>query len=261
MIDAHIHIEKNPYTLDYLNEYIHQAIKMNLTEINLLEHTHRFIEWTPLYNKTTNTHPHMKTWMDHKQLISIKEYHKFINFVRTLDLPIKVNFGLEVCYFNEQEDFIKQQLNQFNYDFVIGSVHHVFNVAYDFDGISQEMLWNQYPINDIYKQYYKTIKQLITSKLFTQVGHIDTIKLFNIYPTYNLIPTYHEIAELLYKNNIIAEVNVGCYYRYNHQDLGLNDDLLKILIEHNVKLTTSSDAHQPKDVGRYIKEVNERIEN
>lgn len=259
MIDAHIHIEKSPYTQDYLMSYINQAISLGLTEINLLEHTHRFKEWLPLYENVLKSNEKMKEWMDHKTLISIDEYHQFIKEFKKLDLPIKVNFGLEVCYFKDKEDFIKSQLDLFDYDFVIGSVHHVFNLAYDFDKISQEILWNKFPVNTIYQSYYEEVENLIKSNLFTQVGHIDTIKLFNIYPTYDLTDTYHHIAKLLNKHHVKAELNVGCYYRYGHQDLGLNDELLKILIKHQVDLVTSSDAHNPNDVGKYIKDATDKI--
>ena len=259
MIDAHIHIEKSPYTLEYIMQYVNQALTLGLDEINLLEHTHRFKEWAFLYEDAINSSSQMKQWFNQKELISIQDYHQFILKMRQLDLPIKVNFGLEVCYFKEKESFIHQMLSLFNYDFVIGSVHHVYHLAYDFNPISLEILWHRYSIDDIYKTYYNSVKDLIKSHLFTQIGHMDTIKLFNLYPSYDLIPTYHEIADLLIKHQIIVECNSGCFYRYHHQDLGLNETLLKILIDHGVNIVTSSDAHTYQDVGKYIKEMSERI--
>lgn len=56
-----------------------------------------------------------------------------------------------------------------------------------------------------------------------------------------------------------AENNVGCYYRYNHPDMGLSDELLEILKKNHVELITASDAHKPSDVGSYIKEAMQRI--
>ena len=102
---------------------------------------------------------------------------------------------------------------------------------------------------------------MVESDLFTQLAHPDTIKLFNIYPTYDLLPTYEKLAQLLNQHHMKAENNVGCYYRYNHQDLGLSDELLKVFKKAHVQLITTSDAHQPSDVGSYIKEAEKRIES
>lgn len=259
MIDGHVHIEKNPYTIDYIMEYVKQAQARGIDEINLLEHTHRFTEWKELYEPARNAHPKMKEWLDHKNTISIREYHDLIKKVKEMDLPVKLNFGLEVCYFKEKEAFIKAQLDLFPYDFVIGSIHYVYDIAYDLDNISQAILWNVKDVNDIYRTYYESTEDLIHSGLFTQLAHMDTIKKYNLYPDYDLNETYHHIAKLLKENNMKTECNVGCFYRYHHHDLGLSDELLSILKQYKIEIVPCSDAHQPSDVGIYLKEAQKRI--
>lgn len=99
------------------------------------------------------------------------------------------------------------------------------------------------------------IFDLVKSDLFTQLAHPDTIKMFNYYPTYDLKPTYHELAKLLVKHHVKGECNTGCYYRYHHQDKGLSKELLDIFKEHHVDIITASDAHKPADVGTCIKDI------
>ena len=94
---------------------------------------------------------------------------------------------------------------------------------------SKEILWDKYNVDDIYHRYYELIFDLVKSGLFTQLAHPDTIKMFNYYPTYDLKPTYHELAKLLVKHHVKGECNTGCYYRYHHQDKGLSKELLDIL--------------------------------
>ncbi len=259
MKDAHIHIERGPYTKEWLMEFVDQAVKMNLTEINLLEHSHRFQEFMPIYQDVVKIGGKMGEWITNKKPRPIKEYYEFIKEMRKLDLPIKVNFGLEVCYFKKHEELIKELLNDFDYDFSIGSLHYVFDVAYDLDGISQKYLWEKYPVDDIYKQYYQDMESLIKSELFDILGHPDTIKMFNYYPTYDQKPTYQRIAELLNKHKMSTENNYGCHYRYHHPDLGLGIEILEIFIKNKVDILTSSDAHSPSDVGCGIVIVNELI--
>lgn len=53
------------------------------------------------------------------------------------------------------------------------------------------------------------------SDLFTQVAHPDTIKLFDIWPSYDLKPTYERLAALASEKGLKMENNTGCHYRYH----------------------------------------------
>ena len=83
----------------------------------------------------------------------------------------------------------------------------------------------------------------------------EGIKMFNIYPSYDLASTYRKLAQALRDNDVEAECNTGCHYRYHHNDIGLSSELLKVLKEYGVKIVTASDAHRPADVGRCIREA------
>lgn len=51
MIDAHVHLEKGPYTREWLQEFIIFARERGIREIYFLEHTHIFRECSPLYTE------------------------------------------------------------------------------------------------------------------------------------------------------------------------------------------------------------------
>ncbi|MFV0395457.1 MAG: histidinol-phosphatase HisJ family protein [Coprobacillaceae bacterium] len=257
MIDGHMHLEYGPLTKEYVLEFVEAAKKMGLTKIQILDHTHRFKEFTPIYEGVKNAHVYQKEWLEKKKLDSIEEYHQLIEEIKNLDLDIEVTFGLEVCYVPEYEDFLKDILSKYPYDFLVGAVHSIDGILYDMN-FSQEILWNVKDVNDIYIRYYELVLACVNSDLFTQLAHPDTIKLFNIYPTYDLTPTYHKIAEACLKHHVKAENNTGCYYRYGHKDMGLSDELLNIFKEHNVEMITASDAHYPGHVGTNIKDIYEK---
>lgn len=253
MIDGHVHLENGPLTKEYVYELIDGAILKGIDELQILDHTHRFKEFAPLYE------PHRKikaqdNWLNTDLRNSIYEYIELIEQMKKEKLPIKVRFGLEVCYQPEEEDFLREILKIYNWDFLIGSIHAVYHIAYD-SSWSLDELWHKYNVDDIYREYFNNSYKLVESDLFTQIGHPDTIKMFNIYPSYDLTDSFEKLAELCHKHNILVENNVGCYYRYHHKDMGLNDDVLKIFKKHQCKMITVSDAHYPKDVGSYIKDV------
>ena len=260
MIDAHIHFESQAYTKAGLMKFVDAAQKQGLDSIMILEHTHRFQEWAPLYDQILGIDTAQDVWYHKKKKISIRDYQEFITKMKQETFPIHIEFGLEVCYFHEKEAFIQTMLREFPYDFAVGSVHFVNHIAYDNAVFSKRLLWDQKSANQIYHDYYQEMERLIKSGLFQGLAHPDTIKMFHILPAYDLTPTYHHMAELLNEHNMYTENNVGCYYRYHHEDLGLSDVFLSILQAHHVRLLTASDAHLPEHVGLYIKDAENRIQ-
>lgn len=169
-----------------------------------------------------------------------------------------MRFGLEVCYTPDTEDLLRKILEDQEFDFVTGAVHSVNGILYDMP-FSKGLLWERYSADDIYRDYYDAVCRCVESGLFDRLAHPDTIKLFDIYPSYDQQDTFHHLASVLKEHNVMAENNTGCHYRYGHKDIGLSDELLEILVEEGVRIITASDAHKPADVSSYIKEAAERI--
>jgi len=59
-----------------------------------------------------------------------------------------------------------------------------------------------------------------------------------------------------------AEQNSGVFRRCsNTATLGMDEEMLKIMRDNNVKIITASDAHCPEDVGNRIWELNNYLRN
>lgn len=260
MIDGHIHLEYGPLTVEYVMEFAEQAKKMGLHTIQILDHTHRFKEFEPMY-ESLKKYPEQKAWLENperKFKFTLSEYISLIDKIREMDLGIEILFGLEVCYTPDSEEFIRNTLAPYRFDFLVGSVHSIWNILYDMS-FSENLLWSRYSADEIYKEYYRCLLACVRSGLFTQLGHPDTIKMFNIYPSYDLTDTYRELAKVLKEYGVKAECNTGCHYRYSHKDIGLSDELLKILIQHDVDVITASDAHYPEHAGMFVAEASKRV--
>lgn len=249
MIDGHTHLENGDLSVEYVHQFIDAAIKNGIDHLQILDHTHRFFEFRDMYRDICKIDV-QREWFEKKQKNSIKEFHELIEKIKKEELPIKVTFGLEVCYMPGWEDFLRPLLTEYPYDFLVGSVHSVDGYLYDMDAFSRELLWDKRDPKEIYQKYYENIEKLIKSDLFTQVGHPDVIKMYNYDPGYDLHPTYERLADLALEHHIAMEDNTGAHYRYNHQDVGLADDFRKILKEKKVPIITASDAHAPANVGR-----------
>lgn len=249
MLDAHIHFEKQAYNYDTIYKMIAQALKVWLDEIYLLDHTHKFYEFAPIYQPVLKNKD-VSNWFNSTNKCSINEYLAFIKIIESYHFPLKINFGLEVCYIEESEEELRQLLKKYPFSFLIGSVHYIDDFPFDLS----KKLWEKQNVDYLYKRYYEIMKKLIKSDLFTILGHPDSIKLYNYYPRYDLSSTYHEIAHLLKEHKMITENNSGLI-RYGFSYPGLNPLFYNILKEKEVSILLSSDAHVASDIGRVFNQL------
>lgn len=236
MIDGHIHFHKQPYTLETIDLMVEEALKNGVSTLYLLDHTHKFNEFLFLYDNLCGEETNK--WFNKKIHIPIKEYLDFINLVKAKTYPIKIKFGLEVCYVREYEEKLREELSKYNFDFLIGSVHQINGIGYDLC----EEIWNDVCVDDFYKEYYEITKSLIKSRLFDILGHPDCITAYEIYPSFSLTPYLEEIALLLKEYNMETENNT--------KRGGLKKEFLEILKKHKISLHLSSDAHRYYEIGR-----------
>lgn len=110
MIDAHVHLEKGDYSVEWIEQFIEYAVKRNIDEIFFLEHTHIFKECRNLYREMSVYNEYQKNWHQKKweQARPLKDYIDCIEKLKQIDFPIRLKFGLKVCYSPEHEIDIAQ---------------------------------------------------------------------------------------------------------------------------------------------------------
>ena len=259
MIDGHIHIERGDYTLEWIEKFVNQAVKMHLTEIRLLEHNYIFEEFIPMYSSVCAKSEYVDSWFKrssskHRMI----EYFELIDKVRAKKYPVDIKFGLEICYFKEHERFIEQLTKDKGFDFLLGSIHFVDDFAFD----HKAEHWEGYDVDRLYRRYFEDSVFLAKSGLFDGIGHPDSIKLFGHRPSFSLLDYYDKLAQELYANGMYADQNSGVARRCpGTSELGMDENLLHVLKKWNVRIITSSDAHCPEDVGDKIVELDTCVNN
>lgn len=258
MIDGHIHIERGEYTLEWIQRFVDKAVEMHLDEIRLLEHNYRFEEFVPMYDRVRAHSDFVENWF--RRVGGVKkldEYLELIEKVRNESYPVKILFGLEVCYFKEHEGFIAELTKDKGFDFLLGSVHFTDDFAFD----HKAQLWEGIDVDKIYHSYFEDSISLANCGVFDGIGHPDTIKLFGHKPSFLLDGYYEKLAQALSKSGMYADQNSGAFRRCPETaGLGMDRVLIGKLKKHNVRIVTSSDAHRPEDVGYMIGELEECIE-
>ena len=257
MKDGHIHFHAQPYTFEVLEEMIQVALEKGIDELYLLDHTHKFKEFAFLYSSLKEEET--LAWYNTKPRwqISVQEYINFIKLVKSKSWPIKLNFGLEVCFFKEHhEKFMEviKSLEPFKFDFLIGSMHFVDGVGVDIS----ENIYHKIDVDTFYKHYFKDMEIMIKTGDFTYIAHPDLFKKFNVFPSFSLTPYYISLAKTLKEYHQETENNSGLI-RSGFPYPGLSPELLKIFKEYDVKFHKSSDAHIAKDIGRVFEELEENL--
>ena len=75
-----------------------------------MEHTHIFKECRNLYNEMSVYNEYQKNWYQKKweQARPLKDYIDYIEKLKQIDFPIRLKFGLEVCYFQHGKEEYKE---------------------------------------------------------------------------------------------------------------------------------------------------------
>lgn len=187
----------------------------------------------------------------------LKDYINFIEDMKKEHFPIRVKFGLEVCYSPEHEKHIEYLKNTYSFDFLVGSIHFIDGWAFS----HKKQLWRKedYDLKYLYKRYYQLMYELVASNLFSGLAHPNSLQCFGAYPMEDYDDEYNRTAKALKENNMYIEESSGLAINYGDPQLGMNNKMLKTMISQNVRILTASDAHIPQDVGKLICEMNELI--
>lgn len=251
MKDLHIHIERGPYTTQWIEKFIRKAEEMELEEINLLEHTIRFKDFYPVFKEAREYNLYQQRWFDGKAKTAhtLDEYKRLIDKIRCVNYPVKVSFGLEVCYFEQHIDDIAKLLSDNYFDYVLGSVHWIDNWTFN----QRKYQWLGRDKNEIFKRYFEMENTLAQCGLFDIIAHPDLVFCHGIKPDFDLTETYKALCENVKAHGVGFEMNTS-------KGLGVNSDFLSIAKKTGVSFSTGSDAHCVEDVGRKIKEVTTLLE-
>lgn len=250
MKDLHIHIERGDYTQEWIEKFINQAVKMNIDEINLLEHSIRIKEFHPVFKDAREYNLYQKKWFKGKEKSarSIDELKTLAEKIKNQNYPVKINFGLEICWFEQYQNEIRSLVSDDYFDYLIGSVHWVDNWTFN----QRKYQWLGKDINKIYQRYFEMENTLVESGIFDIIAHPDLIRCHSLYPDYDLSETYYSLCENIKSRNMCLEMNTS-------KGLGVNEEFFKIAKSVGVNFSTGSDAHRVEDVGRGIREVTKLI--
>lgn len=194
---------------------------------------------------------------------------KYLQEVRDLQKKYKnqidISFGAEFDWLPNNIDWIKHEIANEHYDFLIGSVHLVFrkNEIFNFmfsAGHGKNWLdsANRFGgTKEFVKAYYSQMRSMIKSDLFDSIGHFDVIKMHNKDSSFfsEDEPWYQTevitTLDLLQKSKMAMEINTSGLTR----DVAVQYPSLWILKEarkRNIPITIGTDAHSKEKISQEL---------
>jgi histidinol-phosphatase (PHP family) len=243
-----MHLERGPWTLEWLGRFVETARARGLTEIGFTEHPHRFRECRGMYPRRDA----VSGWVDAQCTESLDDYLRLIEAARAAGLPVKI--GLEWDYLPGYERELERLMRLYPWDYAIGSVHWIPPVQPDgvwwgFDDLSRTDEWERRDVLAAYRRYFQLIAGAAGTRFFDFIGHADVIKVCGYRPSVDILDLYEATAEAFARAGVCAEINTAGL-RKPVGELYPAPAFLAALRRAEVPTLINSDAHTPEDVGR-----------
>lgn len=170
---------------------------------------------------------------------------------------IEIFDGVEVDYYPDEEDTIESFLETADFDYALGSVHHVEQLEVmsptDFVDYDEDQ-----KISTV-DQYVTVLESLVRSELFDVVAHLDV---FERNPQLRGLASeehYEALAEALVDSGTYPEVNAGRVFE-EYGKLHPRPSFLSVLADYDVAFVPGSDSHTPDELRDRVPHLREFFE-
>ncbi|OLN33456.1 histidinol-phosphatase HisJ family protein [Desulfosporosinus metallidurans] len=231
MLDLHVHLlghNDREANRENIRAFLDEASKRKLKEIGFADHDYYWDQMNfPLIREVAEDYPHLA-----------------------------VRIGLEAEYRPNEEGRIRHLLEQFPFDFVIGSIHEIDGWIFDIP--EEEYMHRKKEADELYSGYFDVVTRAARSGLFTTIGHFDLIKVFGVRPSTDILVLADEALTSVAEHGLVLEVNTNGRYK-PVQEFYPEQRLMEEIQRRGINFTFGSDAHCAAVVGRDIDEARQLL--
>jgi len=248
--DLHIHTHYCGHASGTLEESVLESIHKNIPEIGFAGHL-------PYPSDFQEPEPNC--------VISDQDFPNFIEDVTTLQKEfrdqIKIYLAAEIDCVDQGMDETFQRLKNYNFDYVLGSVHLLNGIPIDYNEEYLHQAIDQFGnVEGLWEAYFQQIEKLIHDNQINIVAHLDLLRKLSSDPLPARAMEHADfILDQICEHDLVMEVNTGGIDRSKNKEPYPAWNLLKRALEKKIEITLGSDAHHPSEVGRYFQEAAERI--
>ncbi len=255
MLDYHMHVEnyypfgRTPDTrpegtdpMETMRLFAASTSTCGVEEIVITEHVYHFTQAKEIVDRP---------WSDEKCFYDMDEYVDLLQSARREGLPIKT--GIEMDYIEGREPVIERIVQDYPWDFVLGSVHWIGDWGFDLASMADE--WDRRSVDQAYRDYFRLLGQAVQTGCFDSMSHPDLIKVMGHMPVGDITDLYEGFAEQVSgQAGLCVEIS-SAGLRKPVGRLYPERPLLEACARRGISITTASDAHVVEDIGRDFDQV------
>jgi histidinol-phosphatase (PHP family) len=232
LVDYHIHTALCGHAVGEMEDYVRTAASEGLEEMGFNDHAPTF---------------HVQ---DPELAMAAEQLPLYVDRVRALQKKYRrprIRLGIEADFIPGHESDLRRLLNQYEFDYVYGSVHIIGDWRFDDSRLYPDHYQGRHPEKS-YRDYFELIRRSARSGLFDVMGHMDLIKKFNHWPLTGIDEMLEQTVQAIAEVDVCVEVNTSGL-RKPCREIYPNETILKLCRQHDVPVTLGSDAHRPEEVG------------
>uniref|UniRef100_UPI002631181F histidinol-phosphatase HisJ family protein n=1 Tax=uncultured Meiothermus sp. TaxID=157471 RepID=UPI002631181F len=201
-----------------------------------------------LHGIVMTDHSPMPAWFDPEVRMEQGElpfYHTMMEKVRAEAGGFYVGIGLEADFHPGTEYFVRRLRLQYEYDYLIGSVHHLG--CWPFDNPRYVAEFEERDTREIYLEYFKLVVRAARSGLFHSIGHLDLPKVMGFRPSGGYVELAEEALQTIAGEGLALDVNTAGW-RKKAAEIYPSAELLARASQLQIPVVLGSDAHRPEEV-------------
>ncbi len=246
--DYHLHTPYCGHAHGKIAEYIESAIDKGLRVICFTDHLYRYY---------LSRSQRRRYWDWGMNATRLEKYVSEVTDLKTVySKDIEIHLGLEIDYIEGAEDLLYPIIQDYNFDFLLGSIHCIPSVGWKHISKYTE----EEPL-DKFSKYFQAIEKAIESGLFDSIAHPDFIWRYAKWPLDSNLQVFKmidSIAQKATERNVCLEINSNAYLWSRMYHIPGGDPfnvLLDSIRDNSTKITIGSDAHQPSAVARSFNDI------
>ena len=243
LTDYHVHLRPDAegsrageaFTPGNVERYRTVAEEHGIAELGASEHVYRFQQALSVWQH--------ELW----RRTAVDDLDAYVAFLRD-ETDLKV--GIEADFIPGREDRLANLLDQYEWDYVVGSVHFLGELAVDHPDFD---IWHARGarVDEVWRRYFRTLGEAARTGLFDVLAHPDLVKVWGGQrprPEGDLRRFYDLAMDGIAEARPAIEVSTAGL-RKPAGELYPATPFLEMCLEAGCPVSLSSDAHAPADVG------------
>lgn len=252
--DYHIHTFYCGHAKGSVKELVRASIQLQLGEICFTDHL-------PRYYLTDEEQKKYWDWCMPAEFLD-----SYVSDVLQAkkDYPeITIKLGIEADFVDGEQEKLKNLLDQYPFDFILGSIHCLPPPKWKHAIEYQEAVkTGQMDVFEIYERFFNNMEKAAQSKIFSCLAHPDFVWRYFPWPNHKndetLFLMEHFVKSLAAIKETCIEANArGIVWTLDkgEQDNNYMKDFFFMVAKHGVPVTVGSDAHRPLQIAECFGEL------